>query len=291
MTEKNMGEPVGRVKNDSRKPNRRKGRVKMNVALWTGLGIIIFFLILAVLAPVLTPYEPDEMMTAYLPPSREHLLGTNDLGQDIFTEMLYGTRVSMYIGVFAAVIVTMAGTGMALVSGYFGGKIDQCITAVTNIAMAIPGLPLTVLLVAYLKPGKWSLIIAISITAWTGTARILRAKVMQISQLPFVKIEKTMGVNAGIILIKHILPNIKDIILTRGALAVSGAMTTEASLSFLGLGTFGEKSWGSILHFAFFRNSILKNQIWWYVPPIICISAAVLGFMLVGYYGKIRWED
>ena len=90
------------------------------------------------------------------------------------------------------------------------------------------------------------------------------------------------------ILFKHILPNIKDIILTRGAMAISGAMMTEAGLSFLGLGEFGEKSWGSVLHYAFFRNSIMKKQYWWYVPPIVCICVCVLGFMLIGYYGKIK---
>ncbi len=265
-----------------------KKHLRFNAPFIAGAGIILFFIIIAVLAPVLTPYEPDEMMLAYLPPSREHWLGTNDLGQDIFTEMLYGTRVSLYIGIFAAFIVTGVGTVLALVSGYFGGKTDKLITAVTNVAMAIPGLPLTVLLVAYLNPGKWSLIIAISITAWTGTTRILRARVMQLSQMPFIKIEKTMGVKPVVILFKHILPNIKDIILTRGALSVSSAMMTEASLSFLGLGTFGEKSWGSVLHYAFFRNSILKNQFWWYIPPIVCICLAVLGFMLIGYYGRVE---
>ena len=97
-----------------------------------------------------------------------------------------------------------------------------------------------------------------------------------------------MGVHPAVILFKHILPNIKDIILTRGAMAISGAMMTEAGLSFLGLGEFGEKSWGSVLHYAFFRNSIMKKQYWWYVPPIVCICVCVLGFMLIGYYGKIK---
>lgn len=263
-------------------------KIRLNAAATAGLLIILFFLIIAVFAPVIAPYAPKEMIASYLPPSKEHILGTNDVGQDIFSEMVYGTRVSLYIGIFAAFIVTGVGTVLALVSGYFGGLADKIITAITNIAMAVPSLPLTVLLIAYLNPGKWSLIIAISITAWTGTARILRARVMQLKELPFIKIEKTMGVHPAVILFKHILPNIKDIILTRGAMAISGAMMTEAGLSFLGLGEFGEKSWGSVLHYAFFRNSIMKKQYWWYVPPIVCICVCVLGFMLIGYYGKIK---
>lgn len=273
-----------------RKPAKaqKRYRWRCNKAFIAGMCIICFFLLIAIFAPWLTPYDPDEMTTAYLSPSKEHLLGTNDLGQDIFTEVLYGTRVSLEIGIFSAFIVTGVGTMLALISGYFGGIADKIITAVTNVAMAIPSLPLTVLLVAYLNPGKLSLIIAISITSWTGTTRILRARVQQIAQQSFIKIEKSMGVRAPVILFKHILPNIRDIIMTRGALSVSSAMVTEAGLSFLGLGTFGEESWGSVLHYAFFRNSILLNQYWWYIPPIICICVAVLGFMLIGYYGKVE---
>ena len=262
--------------------------MKYNRSFYLGVGILLFFLFIAVFAPAISPHDPYELGKPYQKPSAEHLLGTNDVGQDIFSEMVYGTRVSLYIGIFAAFIVTGVGTVLALVSGYFGGVTDKIITAITNIAMAVPSLPLTVLLVAYLNPGKWSLIIAISVTAWTGTARILRSRVMQLKEQPFIKIEKTMGVHPAVILFKHILPNIKDIILTRGAMAISGAMMTEAGLSFLGLGEFGEKSWGSVLHYAFFRNSIMKKQYWWYVPPIICICVCVFGFMLIGYYGKIK---
>ena len=143
-------------------------KIRLNAAATAGLLIILFFLIIAVFAPVIAPYDPKEMIASYLPPSKEHILGTNDVGQDIFSEMVYGTRVSLYIGIFAAFIVTGVGTVLALVSGYFGGVADKIITAITNIAMAVPSLPLTVLLIAYLNPGKWSLIIAISITAWTG---------------------------------------------------------------------------------------------------------------------------
>lgn len=263
---------------------------KRNLPMICGFLIIFFFLLIAIFAEQIAPYDPTDMMTGYLAPSKEHILGTNDLGQDIFSEMIYGTRVSLYIGIFAAFIVTCLGTVLAMISGYFGGPVDKGITALTNIAMAVPSLPLTVLLVAYLKPGKGSLIIAISITAWTGTTRILRSRVQQLCEMPFIKIEKTLGVHPAVILWKHLLPNMKDIIFTRGALAVSSAMMTEASLSFLGLGTYGEKSWGNVLHYAFFRNSIMKKQVWWYIPPIVCISLAVLGFMLIGYYGQQKKE-
>ncbi len=258
---------------------------KSRMSLKVGAIIIIFFTLIAIFAPIIAPHDPNVMGEQYLKPTAEHLLGTNDVGQDILSELIYGTRVSLFVGFFAAFIVTVVGTLLALVSGYYKGVADKIITALTSIAMAIPSLPLTVLLVAFLEPSKWNIIIAISITGWTGTARILRAKVLQITEQPYIKIEKTLGVSSPVILWKHILPNIKNIVLMRGVMAVSYAMLTETGLSFLGLGAYGEKSWGSILRYAIYRNAILKQQYWWYLPPIICISIAVLGFMLVGYYG------
>ncbi len=214
-------------------------RIRLNAAALAGLLIILFFLIIAVFAPVIAPYDPKEMIASYLPPSREHLLGTNDVGQDIFSEMVYGTRVSLYIGIFAAFIVTGVGTVLALVSGYFGGVTDKIITAITNIAMAVPSLPLTVLLVAYLNPGKWSLIIAIGVTAWT---RYCKDLIPGSCTVNYVVNQKTISAASVLILFKRILPNIKDIILTRGAMAISGAMMTEAGLSFLGLGELERKA-------------------------------------------------
>lgn len=258
---------------------------KKNWALIAGISIIVFFLIVAIFADVLAPYDPHVMNIPYVKPSNDHVLGTNDVGQDIFSELIYGARVSLLIGIFSAAVVTVVSTILALLSGYYGGIVDRIITALTNITLAIPGIALTVLLVAYLDPGKMSIIIAISITAWTGTARILRGRVMQLCEMPFVKIEKSLGASDSVIMFKHLVPNLKDIVLTRAALAVSSAMMTEAGLSFLGLGQYGEKSWGNILHYAFYQKGVLRGYYWWYLPPIICTSLAVLGFMLIGYYG------
>lgn len=261
---------------------------KTNSAMIAGLIIITVFVLIAIFAPYISPYDPNEMGTAYLEPSREHLLGTNDVGQDILSELIYGTRVSLFIGIAAALIITGFGTFVALCAGYFGGAADKIITAVTNIAMALPSLPLTMLIIAFLGGGTWSIILSMCITAWTGISRILRARVQQVCQQPFINIERALGVSSPVILIKHIVPNILDIVLMRGSLAIAGAMLTETSLSFLGLGTYGEKSWGNILHYAFFRNGVLSGSYWWYLPPIICICVAVLGFMLFGYYGNQR---
>lgn len=264
-----------------------KKRKKVNIPVLVGSLIIGFFVVIAIIAPAIVPYDPSATSAlTYGKPSPEHLLGTNDVGQDIFSELIYGTRISMVIGVFAAVVVTCVGTLLALLSAWYGGVADKLITGLTNLAMAVPGLALTTLLVCYLSPGILSIVVAISITAWTGTTRVLRSQILALKEEPFVKIEKAIGQRDIVVMGKHLLPNLKDIILSRGAMAVSSAMMTEASLSFLGLGAFGEKSWGAILHYAFFRNGVVRGLYWWYLPPILCTSLAVLGFMLVGYYGQ-----
>lgn len=258
-------------------------RRKADPRFLLGIFILSFFLIVALLAPVLAPYDPYKMGIPYLKPSPEHLLGTNDIGQDILSELIYGTRISLLIGVVSALVVTVVGTALGVLSGYLGGGTDRVISQLINVAMALPSLPLTIILVAFLDASIWNIILAICITAWTSTARIIRARVKQLRELPYVRIERTMGASPVYIMLRHILPNLGDIVFVRAVLSVGNAMLTEASLSFLGLGVIEHKSWGDTLHYAFFRNGIINGAYWWYVPPILCISLSVLGFMLLSY--------
>lgn len=258
----------------------------MNRQVKIGIGILNIIVFTAVFAPVLAPYDPYELGIPYLPPSPDHLLGTNDVGQDILSELLYGSRISLIIGVVSALAVTVIGTVLGTVSGYYGGIIDKVIVQISNIVMSMPSLVLTIVLVAFLEANLKNLIIAICVTAWTSTVRIVRSRVQQIRELPFVKLEKTMGASSFYIMFRHILPNLGEIVFIRAVMGVANAMLTEASLSFLGLGVLGQKSWGSILHYAFYRNGLINGYYWWYLPPIFCISLSVLGFMLLGYYGK-----
>ncbi|NMA11789.1 MAG: ABC transporter permease [Chloroflexi bacterium] len=251
-----------------------------------GMLILMFFVAVAIFAPIISPYDPNTITSPYLKPSREHFLGTNDIGQDIFSELIYGARLSLFIGFFSAFIVTLVGSVLGIVSGYYKGIVGRIIMGVTNIALVIPSLPLTIVLAAYMQASIWNIIIAICATSWAGTARIIRSRTLQIRELPFIKIEHALGVGNLQIMFAHILPNVLEVILIKGTLAVSSAMLTEAGLSFLGLSSSTAKSWGSILHYAFFRNGVLNNYWWWYMPPIICISLCVLGFMLLGYHGK-----
>ena len=256
-----------------------------NAFMITGLVIMAFFLLVAIFAKQLMPYGMDVLSSPLQRPSGAHILGTNDIGQDILSELILGTRTALTIGVISALLSITLGTVIGLLGGYLGGLPEKLLRELTALCMAIPQLPLTIVLVAFMRPSMWNIVIAICITAWTGTARIISAKVRELKALPFVKVEEALGQKKLVIMFRHLLPNMLDIVLMRVTLAVSSAMLTEVSLSFLGLGLHNQKSWGSILYYAFKKNGVVAGFTWWYVPPIVCISLCIFAFVLVGYYG------
>ena len=264
---------------------KSKRMKKLNPYVLCGTILLAFFVFVAVFATRLMPYTMRDLFTPFQKPSATHILGTNDIGQDILSELILGTRTTLLTGVMAAASVVLIGTGIGLISGYFGGIVDKIIQALTAVVMTLPQLPLTIVLVTFMSPSIWNIVIAITITAWAGTARLVRAKTLELRQMPFILSEEMMGQNSFVIMFKHILPNMKDITMMRATLAVSSAMLTEASLSFLGLGVYSQKSWGSILYYAFQKNGVITGRTWWYGPPIVCISLCIFGFVLIGYYG------
>ncbi len=256
-----------------------------------GILILVIFGCVAIFAEAWMPYPIEELFTPYLRPCREHLLGTNDIGQDILSELILGTRVTLLTGIMAAFFVILIGTAAGMAAGYCGGVWRKMLDGITSVCMAVPQLPFAIVLVTFLEPGIWNIVVAICLTSWTATAKVVRAKTEELCQQPFIKIEETLGQKKGYIMLRHILPNMKDIVLMRATLAVSSAMLTEASLSFLGLGAYDQKSWGSILYYAFKKNGVVANFYWWYVPPMICISLCIFAFILIGYYGLDKREE
>lgn len=246
-----------------------------------GYGLLCFFLFTAVFAPLLAPFSPEEMGIPYERPSAVHLLGTDDVGQDILSALIYGSRISLLIGFTTACVIALIGTGLGLSSGYYGGWWDRLISAVCNVIIVVPKLPLMLLLIAYLGNGIGNIILVLCLTAWAGFARIVRAQVMAIRAMEFIRVEEVLGLSTRRILWRHIFPHVRDLILTKGCLVMVSSMMAEAGLSFLGLGVVGQPSWGNMLHYAFFRDGVLNNYYWWYLPPLLCISACAMGVMLV----------
>lgn len=250
-----------------------------------GLWLLIIFLLIALLAPIIAPFDPTERVgPPFSEPNGQFLLGTNDVGQDILSELLYGTRISLLIGVIAAFISILLGCIVGVISGYFGGKIDAFFMRLVDLVLVIPFLPLMILLAAFIGPSFWNIVLVISLLTWASPARVIRSQVLTLKTKGYVEAAKSIGTNIKVILIRHILPGVIPIALSQFVLAASNSILTEASLSFLGLGDPFTKSWGTILYYAQARGAFLTDAwIWWVLPPGVLITTLVIGFAFTGY--------
>lgn len=253
-----------------------------------GLVIVLFFASMALFAPYVSPFDPYERVArAFRPPSVTHLLGTNDIGQDILSELIHGAQVSLLIGFLAALAVVTIGTLLGIISGYFGGLVDEILMRFCDIILVLPNLPLMILLAAILGRQSFHVIVlALTVTAWPGLSRMIRSATLSLKERPFVEAARALGADDSRIMLKHILPNVSPLMLSAVVYEAAGAMMAEAGLSFLGLGDPARKSWGMILHYAQVSGGWWGNQgypaWWWILPPGLCIAFTVLGLMLTG---------
>lgn len=256
-------------------------------AFWGGVGILLFFAIVTIGADLLALYPPRFRDMPFLTPSWPHPLGTNDLGQDILTVLMAAGRVSLTIGIAAAIVSVLIGTTVGLLAGFFRGVSGEIFTGAIDAVLLIPVLPLLVILAAYLGPSSFNIVWVIACIGWCSTARAVRAKVLQLRETPFVEALKALGFSGRRILFFHLLPNVSEIVSAKFVLSVAGAMISEASLGFLGFGDPLRPSWGKMIHDAFQRGGF-ANGLWnWYLPPGICITLCTMGFVLLGFY----WEQ
>jgi len=253
-----------------------------------GLAMLLFFIFTAIFAPFLAPYDPYKRVDRPLkPPSNKYILGTNDIGQDIFSEMIYGTRVSLTIGFATAFFTVIIGTLIGVVSGFLGGAVDEVLMRFTDVVMILPSIPLMILLMALF--GKQSFVIMIlilTVMSWTGTARLVRSSTLSIKERIYVEAAKAIGAGDRHIITKHILPNVSPLIMATMIYQVAGAMMAEAGLAFLGLGDPSTKSWGMILHYAETSGGWYANMgypaWWWIIPPGLCVALTVASLVLIG---------
>jgi peptide/nickel transport system permease protein len=245
-----------------------------------GLAIITCLVLVAIFAPCIAPYDPTITGTSYQGISSAHLLGTNDMGQDVFSELLYASRVSLAVGFLSAAISLAIGVAVGLFSGYYRGWVEELLMGTTDVFLLIPGLPLMIALAAYLSPSMWNIIWVVGLLWWCSMARVVHSRVLQVREMQFVESTRALGYSSLYILFKHVLVNTKDLIFAKFALAVASAMISEASLSFLGLGDPLNISWGEMIHFAFSRGGFANDMWWWYLPPGLMICLCVIGFIL-----------
>ncbi|MCH1626215.1 oligopeptide ABC transporter permease [Fredinandcohnia quinoae] len=250
------------------------------------IGAILLFIIItaAICAPLLTPYSPEkqELLDRFLTPSKEHLLGTDTFGRDIFTRLLYGARVSLMVG-FASVAGAMViGTTLGALAGYFGGIIDAMIMRFVDIMLSIPTIFLLITLITIFNPGVDKLIIIFALTGWMGTSRLVRGEFLSLRSREFVLASKTIGTNSFKIIFREILPNAMGPIIVAATLAIGSVILSESALSYLGLGIQPpDASWGNMLQDA--QSITIMLKYWWYpTAPGLCILVTVLAFNFVG---------
>jgi peptide/nickel transport system permease protein len=250
-----------------------------------GLIIFISFFVVAVLAPVISPYDPRSYDGPTLSaPSDEFLLGTNDLGQDILSQLIHGTRTSLFVGITVALISTLISVVLGLLSGY-NRRLDPYIMGLCNMILAIPNLLIVIIVVAFSGAHLWNVILVLSLMTWPGYARIIRSQVLSLRERDYVRAAQTFGAKQSYILYKHIFPSIYPLAIVKFVNTAQSAVVTEASLSFLGLGDITEISWGTMLHYAFQYSSTFVTSAWqwWVLPPTLCIVLFILSFAFIGY--------
>lgn len=264
------------------------------------LGLLGGFLVLAailvaVFAPLLSPYAPTDVVRdangrgmTYAPPSLHGPLGTDDAGRDVWTQLVYGARISLTVGFLAGFIAMFIGSLFGIMAGYFGGRIDNLLMRVTDVLLVIPDLPLMLVLVATLRQMNLHisplavLIVVIGLLYWTSTARLIRSQVLTIKERQFVARARAIGAGHGHIIRKHILPQIMPLIVANTVLILSTAILVESGLAFLGLGDPTQPSWGTMLNFAFDRSAVTNGAWWFYLPPGLAIVWVTLGCVLLG---------
>jgi len=257
-------------------------RLLGNFAFTAGLLLTVSLIFVALAAPLLAPYDPDVQDTARRlePPSKQHLLGLDDLGRDVLSRILFGARVSLRVGFSVVILASLVGVTLGAVSGYFGGAVDLIVMRICDILLAFPGILLSIALVAVLGPSLNNVIMALAISGWVGYARLVRGQVLKVREMEYVTAARALGAKSPRVIVLHVLPNVINPVIVMATLGLAGAILAEAALSFLGLGVQPPTpSWGAMLT-AGRRYLGLANHL--AIFPGIAIMLAVMGLNFLG---------
>lgn len=257
-------------------------RALKNFAFTSGLLLTVALIIVALAAPLLSPYDPNVQDTARRlePPSKEHVLGLDDLGRDVLSRVIWGARVSLRVGFSVVILASIVGVALGAISGYFGGAVDVIVMRVCDILLAFPGILLAIALVAVLGPSLNNVVMALAIIGWVGYARLTRGQVLKVREMEYVTAARALGARSPRVILQHVLPNVINPVIVMATLGLAGAILAEASLSFLGLGVQPPTpSWGAMLTSGR-RYLGLANHL--AVYPGLAIMLAVMGLNFLG---------
>lgn len=270
-----LDEPVAQRRYSAWRYFRRNG-----LAVF-GLVVFCLMILLAILAPFVTPYDPDAISYEFLaPPSPEHPLGTDDVGRDVLSRLLYASRISLTVGIAVSVVSVILGALVGSIAGYYGGQTDALISGGINVLLSIPLIPLAMVLGAFLKTDLLFIVLILGLLSWTGTARVVRAEFLSLKEREFVLSARSIGTTDPRIIARHILPNVVAVIIVAATLQVAAAILAESVLSYLGYGIQPPAaSWGNMLQNAqrFFRTNPMMA-----IYPGILISLTVICINFVG---------
>ena len=251
-----------------------------------GLAVLVAMTVLALVAPVFIHASDLDVINApgpsLAPPSMRFPLGTDQAGRSVLLLTIWGARPSMAIGVISTAVTIAIGAVIGLLAGHFGGIAGRVLMAVTDWFIALPVLPLAISLAVVLGQGDASITIAIAVTSWSSTARIVRAQTLAVEARPFVERAHALGAGHRQVVLRQILPNVMPLILVSSTLTVAGAILSETTLQFLGLGNPTDVSWGTMLNQAFQQGAVTAGAWWYLLPPGIAILIVTLGFTLTG---------
>jgi len=295
-----------------------------------GLCILLFFVTVAILAPVIAPYDPkvnkietieildtdrgrnktverekidefnerrvytQEVETTYekntkkfplnSPPSSDHFFGTSHAGQDLFSQVVWGTRITLLVGLVTGLFTTVLSLTLALLSGYFGGIVDDIISLFTNVFLVIPSLPLMIVIAAYITvKGVFPIVLILALTSWPWPTRLLRSQVVSLKNRDFIKVSRSLGEKHSYIIFREMFPNMISLVMASFFQSTMGAIMGEATLEFIGLGNVSIVSWGTVLYWAQTNGALLSGAWWWFLPPGICIALIGTSFALMNF--------
>ena len=262
---------------------QRRGLIR--ITGWVGACVLTLLLALAFFPNSIAPFDATKRVALPLQkPNDENILGTNDIGQDLFSELIAGTRASLLTGLIVAFISIIVGTIIGLVSGYLGGWVDSLLMRLTDLILVLPFLPLVILIAVYLGPSHRNVILVLSIFFWAGPARLIRSQVLTMRSETYIEAARALGANPLHIMSSHLWSGVRPLTLVQIVLVASASILAESSLSFLGLGDPSGKSWGTMLYFARASGAFLGDAWkWWVLPTGLMITLTVLSLGLIGY--------
>jgi peptide/nickel transport system permease protein len=248
-----------------------------------GLTVVVVIILIAIFAPVIAPYSIHAKTGGiYEAPSSSHWLGTDDGGVDMFSLLVYGSRVSLEVGFAAAFVAMVIGGSVGIVSGFFGGWLDVLLMRITDIFLVIPDLVLIIVVAAIFGRHLINIIFIIGIIYWTSTARLLRAQVKSVRERVYVKRARSIGAGGNRLVFKHVLPQVAPLLIANTVLTIALAVFLETYITFLGLGDPSTVSWGKLIENSFLGNAVLNNAWWAIVPPGVAVTILILACTMVG---------